>query len=518
MGGMGIVYLGEAADGGLVAVKVIREDLAGDEDVRSRFAREVAAAARVSCPWTARVMAADVDADPPYLVTEYVDGDTLLDHISRHGPLRIDQARAVAGGLAAGLATVHEAGVIHRDVSPANVLLTGDGPKLIDLGVAAIEDSTRLTKTGMSLGTPAWMAPEQARGEPVTPATDVFAWGSVIAFTLTGRPPFGSGRSEGVLYRIVHQEPDLEGLDSLLRPWVEAALRKDPTERPTANHLAAEISGVDPTTDDLCAVTKEISALVATAPVPTGTARFPSEFRETATISAAGRQGRSGVMRSVVAAAIVLLVAAAVGSGWWWLTGNRDALDGKPATAADAASPSPSDDLDDQMALSTATAAASDPTAPSTSQGSSQSEPQDQEQAVASGPERWSSLRFDAEAYTCPDSPDGPEIDREWQVSMAPSQGGPEIWPADRMSIGLRNKYGWEQEANLEIPIVVAVTNPEGRRDVLNTFLQGDQWADVAYPADEYDMWSGTHTVVWTDTDGRYLACFGFVVEDIHGE
>lgn len=237
-GGMGVVYLGEA-DGRRVAVKQIRADLASDDSFRSRFKREVDAAGRLGGRFTAAVLASDVDAARPYLVTEFVDGPNLADAVRRSGPMQREQLLALAAGLAQALAAAHEAGVVHRDVKPTNVLLAAEGPKLIDFGIAYAAEATAITRTGVFTGSPAWMSPEQVDGRTVSASADIFSWGATVVFAGTGRPPFGEGKSDAVMFRILNQVPDLEGLDVSLRALCERALAKDPAARPTATQLAA---------------------------------------------------------------------------------------------------------------------------------------------------------------------------------------------------------------------------------------------------------------------------------------
>ena len=251
-GGMGVVYLVQAGRG-LGALKLIRPELVDDEEFRARFRREVEAGRAVSGPYTARFIDAELDGPAPYLVTEYVDGPSLAEAVADGGPFSFDAFVGLASGLAQALRAIHAAGVIHRDLKPSNVLIGPTGPRIIDFGIARAMEGTSVTRTGMSVGSPSWMAPEAARGEPVSQATDVFAWGSVVMFAATGRGPFGEGRPEAILYRIVHEEPDLSGLDARLVPIVRAALARDPGSRPSTLDLieavseAAAGSGPDPT-------------------------------------------------------------------------------------------------------------------------------------------------------------------------------------------------------------------------------------------------------------------------------
>lgn len=242
-GGMGVVYLAEDQSGLKVAVKVVRPELAHDEDFRRRFAREVKAAASVGGAYTAQVIDADASADQPYLVTEYIKGSNLDEFVRTNGPLDETQAKALAIALAEALAAIHDAGLTHRDVKPSNVLLGADGPRLIDFGIARAADATAITRFGMSVGTPAWMAPEQAQGKEVTPKADLFSWGSVVAFASTGRAPFGDGPSDAILYRVVHEPPDVAEVPSSLVGSVASCLEKDPSRRPTATELLRGIAG-----------------------------------------------------------------------------------------------------------------------------------------------------------------------------------------------------------------------------------------------------------------------------------
>lgn len=246
-GGMGTVYLAVTPDDRAVAVKVLRDTpLDGSETARRRFRQELEALRRVRGPHLVELLDADVEADLPYLVTRFVPGTRLDRHVEVHGPLPPEDLRALARGLADALGTLHEAGVVHRDLTPANVLLVDGSPQLIDLGLATATElsaGTALTRTGTVVGTPGYLAPEQVTGTDVTPAVDVHAWGATVAFAGTGRPPYGTGRPEAVLYRIVHEDPDLEGLPVDLRALVEAATDPDPARRPAAGELLAELGG-----------------------------------------------------------------------------------------------------------------------------------------------------------------------------------------------------------------------------------------------------------------------------------
>ncbi|MEV5827592.1 serine/threonine-protein kinase [Spirillospora sp. NPDC052242] len=231
-GGMGRVYLGRSPGGKPVAVKVIHPHLAGDRRFRRRFDQEIAAARRVGGVHTAQVVDAGTDADPPWLVTEYIAGPSLQEAVDEHGALSAASVAGLGAGLAEGLMAVHERGVIHRDLKPGNVLLAGDGPRIIDFGIARALDATSQTTRTSIVGTPGFMSPEQFRGREVGRAGDVFCLAAVLAFAATGRRPFGEGPIEALGYRVVNEEPDLTGVPESLLPLIAAGLAKDPDDRP----------------------------------------------------------------------------------------------------------------------------------------------------------------------------------------------------------------------------------------------------------------------------------------------
>jgi serine/threonine protein kinase len=240
-GGMGVVYLGEAPDGRQVAVKVLRPELADNPEFQARFGREVSALTRVQGVCTVRVIEADTQAHEPFLVTEYADGPSLSEYVDARGPLDPSMLYGLATGLAEALATIHAAGIVHRDLKPSNVLLTASGPKVIDFGIAQALDTTSLTRTGITVGSAGFMAPEQITGRAGT-AADIFTWAVTVAYAASGQSPFGSGASDAILYRIVHEAPDISAVPPGLRPLVEAALAKDPAARPAAPQLLAQLT------------------------------------------------------------------------------------------------------------------------------------------------------------------------------------------------------------------------------------------------------------------------------------
>src|SRR5271169_6218347 len=259
-GGMGVVYLGVAWDGSQVAVKVLRPELAGDQEFRRRFGREVAALVRVKGMCTVRVIEADSQSSTPFVVTEYAQGPSLSEHIDKYGLVDPDMLYALATGLAEALTVIHAAGIMHRDLKPSNIILTDVGPKVIDFGIARRQDTTGMTKTGMMVGSMGFMAPEQISGHP-GPAADIFAWGVTVAYAATGRSPFGAGNTHSVLYRIMYGEADIAAVPDELRPLVEAALAKDPQGRPTAQQLLEQLTSASrPTERSTDAPTQVISS------------------------------------------------------------------------------------------------------------------------------------------------------------------------------------------------------------------------------------------------------------------
>jgi Protein kinase domain len=247
-GGMGRVYLGRSPGGRLVAIKVIRSELAEDTDFRARFAREASAARKVSGIFTAPVVDADLDGPVPWLATSYIAGPSLADAVAQRGPMPAASVLRLAAGLAEGLAAIHSAGVVHRDLKPSNVLLAEDGPRLIDFGISRSVEAASLTRTGTVVGSPGFMSPEQAEGREVGPASDIFSLGAVLTFAATGEGPFGEGSTVALLYRVVASEPNIHGLPDDIRPMIEHCLAKDPRQRPTAAQLLDRLISVQPVT------------------------------------------------------------------------------------------------------------------------------------------------------------------------------------------------------------------------------------------------------------------------------
>ncbi|MFF0227085.1 bifunctional serine/threonine-protein kinase/ABC transporter substrate-binding protein [Streptomyces sp. NPDC004629] len=244
-GGMGVVYLARTGDGDLAAVKVIKAEYADDPEFRERFRRETAAAGQARSPWVVRVTGADPEAPAPWLATAFVPGPSLAEAVAECGPLPVPAVRVLGHVLARALEAVHGAGLVHRDVKPGNVLLALDGPRLIDFGIArsTAPGATALTSDGVVVGTPGFLSPEQAQARPTGPASDVFSLGCVLAYAATGRLPFGTGAADALLYRTVHDRPDLDGVeDDGLRALLARCLAKEPAERPTVAEVAAGLA------------------------------------------------------------------------------------------------------------------------------------------------------------------------------------------------------------------------------------------------------------------------------------
>ena len=284
-GGMGVVHLARDREGRPVAVKVLHPLGTEGVNARRRLAREVETMRRVRSPYVAEVLDADVTGEYPYIVTRFVAGPTLDEMVRGRGPLSGRGLRRLAHGMAEALTAIHAAGVVHRDLKPGNVMLTDDRPIVIDFGIAQTGDATRLTQTGLVMGTPGYLAPEVIEGQPSSPASDVHSWGSTMAFAATGHLPFGGGSYETIFYRIVSGRADLTGVPAPLVPLISAALARDPSHRPSAIWLSAQATALD------------MSAVVGTGPaptaVPTGSAFAPTQAPG-ASQAPGGAQARGG--------------------------------------------------------------------------------------------------------------------------------------------------------------------------------------------------------------------------------
>jgi hypothetical protein len=340
-GSMGRVYLGRSAAGRLVAVKTIKIELAEEPDFRTRFSQEVAAARRVSGAFTAAVVAADPEADMPWLATAYVPAPSLTGLVRTCGPLPVPAVRWLAAGCAEALESIHSAGLVHRDLKPSNVLVSPDGPRVIDFGVARAAERIQLTVTRGAVGTPAYMAPEQARDtRQATTASDVFSLGATMVFAATGHAPYQGETVMDVLVRLATEPPDLTGLHRDLADIVMACLERDPRKRPTSASVVAHLApGISQAPDghDLGPSSLPASALALIAeyrreprpvtPAEAGGAAGAAEpggdhhedetFGSQPALGGPGQAGGRGrlVLASAVAAAALIGGGAAVG-GW----------------------------------------------------------------------------------------------------------------------------------------------------------------------------------------------------------
>jgi serine/threonine protein kinase len=240
-GGMGVVYLGADPGKREVAVKVLGPAVANDPSARQRLAREVETMRRVRNRYVAEIVDANVDGPSPYIVTRYVSGQTLEDTVRQRGPLHGMALDSLAEGLAEGLTAIHAAGVVHRDLKPGNVMLDNGQPVIIDFGIAHVSDGARLTKTGLVMGTPGYLAPEVIEGSASSGASDVHSWGATVAYAATGREPFGTGNFQTIFFRVIEGKPELDGVPPRLLPFVSAALSTDPQSRPSARWLAGHL-------------------------------------------------------------------------------------------------------------------------------------------------------------------------------------------------------------------------------------------------------------------------------------
>ncbi|MFE9648424.1 PQQ-binding-like beta-propeller repeat protein [Streptomyces sp. NPDC006365] len=329
-GGMGVVYLARAASGRHVAVKVVHAQYAQDEEFRTRFRQEVAAARRVSGAFTAPVVDADPEAELPWMATLYVPGRTLEDLVAKEGALAGGELRTLALGLVEALRDIHRAGVVHRDLKPSNVLMAEDGPRVIDFGISRAADNQALTVTGRLIGTPPFMSPEQfASPRDVTAASDVFSLGSLLVYAATGNRPFDGASPYMTGYQVVHEQPALDGVHEPLLGIVERCLDKDPAARPQL----ADLHQLFMTLSDTAAATS-----VAAGP-PTVPGGRRAARRHGATTAVAGPAPRGSRARRLVVLAVALAVTV-VGVSVYHLVSNVKTTEGTPG-ARRSASPGP---------------------------------------------------------------------------------------------------------------------------------------------------------------------------------
>ncbi|GHG19514.1 serine/threonine-protein kinase [Streptomyces hydrogenans] len=327
-GGMGRVFLGVAPDGRLAAVKQVHARLAADEGFRARFRREAEASRRVSGACTAAVLDSDTEAAVPWLASVFVAGPSLGAAVARSGPLPAESVRRLAVGLATALDEIHRAGLIHRDLKPENVLLAEDGVRVIDFGIARAAEGgnlTELTGTGLVVGSPAFMSPEQAEGRELTPASDVFSLGSVLVLAATGRSPFAGPSTLQELYAVVHAEPALDAVPAELRGLVGACLSKNPAARPAPARLLAALGPAAPVSRHWppavhTAIAEQRTEIDGLLTGGSGPASVPPPPAATAVVTelsapAPRRKGR----RSLVAAAVALCLLGGGAGAWWYV-------------------------------------------------------------------------------------------------------------------------------------------------------------------------------------------------------
>ncbi|ANB04073.1 serine/threonine protein kinase [Streptomyces ambofaciens] len=341
-GGMGRVYLSHTQGGRPVAIKVVRPELADDPGFRRRFRREVEAARRVRGAYTAELVDADTDGVPPWLATLYVPGPSLTAAVARRGPLPVSAVLWLMAGVAEALEAIHGVGVVHRDLKPSNVLLAADGPRVIDFGISVAADLSSHTATGATVGTPHFMAPEQATAGEVSPATDVFALAQTAAFAALGEPLYGEGIAPVVLYRIVHEEPDLSRLPEPLRPLFARCLAPDPRERATPAEVVEwcrERLGADADAGAGPAVWREVTGPEASVPDPVRTPVDPSTAASTLLLGPARRRVPRGRRAALIAGGAVA-AGALVLTGWTWFAGDRFGL-GERAADNSPSAPAP---------------------------------------------------------------------------------------------------------------------------------------------------------------------------------
>ncbi|QYX78624.1 endo alpha-1,4 polygalactosaminidase [Streptomyces akebiae] len=307
-GGMGIVYLGRSASGRQVAVKVVHPPYAQDEEFRTRFRQEIAAARQVSGAFTAPVVDADPDAEQPWMATLYVPGRTLSDVVAEDGPLAGRELRTLALGLVEALRDIHRAGVVHRDLKPSNVLIAEDGPRVIDFGVSHAVDNEALTVTGRLIGTPPFMSPEQfASPREVTAASDVFSLGSVLVYAATGTRPFDGSSPYLTGYQVMYEAPALDGVAEPLRSIAERCLAKDPAARPDVADLHRMILTLPESTGSPESTEPPVSPVSPVSPEPPTSAGSPASAAPVASGGRPARQGRRG-LRVLIGLVAVLVV------------------------------------------------------------------------------------------------------------------------------------------------------------------------------------------------------------------
>ncbi|MDX2543242.1 bifunctional serine/threonine-protein kinase/ABC transporter substrate-binding protein [Streptomyces sp. WI04-05B] len=368
-GGMGVVYLARTPRGALVALKVLLAEYAEEPGFKDRFRREVEVARQINNPWAVPLVDADADAEAPWLATAYVPGPSLGEAVTAYGPLAEHGLRVLGARLAEALSEVHRAGLVHRDLKPGNVLIAHDGPRLIDFGIARAPEDTTLTATGVVVGTPGYLSPEQAQGlgadGGIGPASDVFSLGCVLAFAATGRAPFGSGAVDALLYRAVHDPADLDGVPAGLLEVLGRCLEKDPARRPDARELVRELAADSDAQDVETAGTAgtaaasewlpepvtrliaersaaalalpDIEHTLAPSDAPPGSGPAEPDTSDTSETSESPEPQDAhpaGRRRFLLLAGGVAALGAVGGAAWWAVARDNDSGDDSPAVAA----------------------------------------------------------------------------------------------------------------------------------------------------------------------------------------
>ncbi|WUI01900.1 serine/threonine protein kinase [Spirillospora sp. NBC_00431] len=339
-GGMGEVFLGVSPGGRRVAVKVIRAEHSDRPEFRVRFAREVEAARKVGGFYTAQVVDADPEAAEPWMATAYIDGPSLRDVV----PLLPAEVARLAAALAEGLAAIHASGLVHRDLKPGNVIMSPDGPRVIDFGIARAVGAESLTADGAVIGTYAYMAPEQVLGDPAGPPADVFALGCVLVFAATGRSPFDAATIPAIVHRVLHEPPDLDGLTGRLRPLVTSCLAKDPADRPALDRILAHLTDPDAAPPPTASAARTSTTSAAPTDAPDDGRTEASDDGRTVergttpyTRAGGGIRPAARISRRTVLAAAGAAAVAAVGVPVFLLTRGGGRPEAAPSTPAGAA-------------------------------------------------------------------------------------------------------------------------------------------------------------------------------------